>query len=270
MGSDLRGTIADAAALARSLLGQLGPLVWALHAAGGAVIPAALCLDHEPEEWVAIGTDEPPQRRELRRGEVVKALRELRAGRGTERPELFTSKGYRDAINRSIVVYAVAVVDQFLDDAGREVLSAGGASVGSWRDSLQSKCKSLCSAGVSLYGCPHYAEAAWLALVRHKIVHANAQVDPKLLSQVASLEKESGRHLGFRLSADGSSVVWSPSADGGLRECWKCKRISLAVDEVLLPLLRDAQAFVAEVEAALLATPAATGAERSGPAGAGR
>ena len=106
----LEEQIRGAATKARNLLSQLGPLVWALHANQGGVIPTALCVDLEPDVYVAIGTDEPPAQKAKRKDGVVKVLCELKGMRGGERPELFTSSGYRDAINRSIVVYAVAAL----------------------------------------------------------------------------------------------------------------------------------------------------------------
>lgn len=244
--------IKRAAATARELLGQLGPLVWALHANQGTVIPMALCVDLEPDVYVAIGTDEPPEQKAKRKDAIVKVLRELKEVRGGQRPELFTSSGYRGAINRSIVVYAVAVLEQFLDEAGKPAFLQKCGKEADWRDSFRSRCKSLCEVGVSVYCCRHYAESALLALMRHKIVHVDAKVDKKLVDQVADVGKQAGRDLQFRLSDDGSSVVWMHCGGQKLCACWIDKHISLAIDEVILPLLRKAQAFVGEAEQTLL------------------
>jgi len=238
--------ITAAAAKAKTVLSQLGPLVWALHANQGAVIPTALCVDLEPDVWVAIGTDELPEQRAKRKDAVVEVLRDLKRMRADEHPELFTSSGYRDAINRSIVTYAVAVLEQFLDRAGKPVFLAKGGEEKDWRDSFGSRCEALCQVGVPLYCCAHYAESAFLALMRHKIVHVDARVDRRLVDQVAALGKQAGRGIHFRLSDDGSSVVWVQCGGQKLCTCSIGKRLSLAIDEVVLPLLGRAQAFVAE------------------------
>lgn len=238
--------ITAAAAKAKTLLSQLGPLVWALHANQGAVIPTALCVDLEPDACVAIGTDEPPEQQVKRKDAVVKVLRKLKEGRDGKHPELFTSAGYRDAVNRTIVVYAVAVLEQFLDDAGREVYKRRGGDESKWPDSFRARVGCLKRVGIGLHDREHYSQAALLALYRHKIVHVDARVDGRLLEDVAKIENESGKELRFCLSEDESSVVWVSC--GGKKLCcaWTCKSISLAIDEVVLPLLSDAQAFVGE------------------------
>jgi len=76
-------------------------------------------------------------------------------------------------------------------------------------------------------------------------------MDDKLLKQVAGIKEKTGKQLRFRLSDDRSSVVWIPCGGQELCPPWAGKRLSLAIDEVILPLLRDSQAFVAEAACAL-------------------
>ena len=113
MPSDPKETIENAAADARNLLGQLGPLVWALHETHVAVVPRAILLSVDPDAFVQIGVPDPDG---VTRKGVVADLESLRRGISFEgAPRLFKSAGLRDALNRSIVVYAVAALEGFLD-----------------------------------------------------------------------------------------------------------------------------------------------------------
>ena len=250
MSPNTKDEIKRAAATAKDLLGQLGPLVWALHECRGSAAARAILLSVDPGAYVEIGVADPWG---CIRKRVVNDLNRLRQGVSfAEAPRLFRSKGLRATINRSIVTYAVAVLEQFLDGAGKPVFIARYGKKGGWRESFGFRCRKLCEVGVSVYCCQHYAESALLALMRHKIVHVDAKVDKQFLEQVACIQKEAERQLRFRLSDDGSSVVWMPSGGQELSSCWICKDLSLAIDEVILPLLRDAQAFVGEAEHTLL------------------
>ena len=233
-----------AAKTAKNLLGQLGPLAWALHSHRVQVGPTAILLSVDPETFVQIGVRDPCG---SIRSRVVEDLECLRRGVSLEEaPRLFNSEGLRDAVNRSIVVYAVAVLEQFLDDAGREAYKRRDGDESKWPASFGGMVARLRGKDVRLCKCDHYPQAGLLALYRHKIVHVDAKVDEKLVCQVACLEKATGRQLQFCLSDDESSVVWVPCGGEKLCDAWTRKKISLAIDEVVLPLLRDTQAFVAE------------------------
>ncbi len=255
MDLELKKTVANAAADAMDLLSQLGPLVWALHAKGGAVVPTALCIDFEPEEYVSIGTNESAKKKKERKDRVVCILNKLKKKRTDEHPALFTSDGYRDAINRSMVVYAAVVLERFLDKAGEPLWQNLGGIVKKcnacnhkfgWPHSFGGMVDCLKGMGVSLYDLDHYPQASLLAIYRHKIVHADARVDDKFLEDVAKVENESKKKLLFGLSKDKSSVCWISSGGIKLSKDWVNKKISLSIDEVILPLLKDSQAFVAE------------------------
>ena len=77
MCSRLEGEIRCAAANARNLLGQLGPLAWALHVARPLTGSFAAALARDPEGHVEIRTSEIESEREERKRRVVCALQEL-------------------------------------------------------------------------------------------------------------------------------------------------------------------------------------------------
>ncbi len=238
---DYMSQITCAATKAKNLLGQLGPLVWALHARHHCVGDTAEVIAENPSRHVRVGPGIDDEVRE----QAVRDITSL-IGRASGDKAMYVSAGLRDVINRSIVVYAVAGLEEFLDDAGRQVYTGQGGDESKWPVSFGGMVDRLRSKRVELHRCDHYPQAALLALYRHKIVHADAKVDEKLVCQVAGLEKATGRQLRFCLSDDGSSVVWVPCGGEKLCDVWTRKRISLAIDEVVLPLLRDTQAFVAE------------------------
>ena len=249
MSQPLESQVHCASQKARNLLGQLGPLVWALHEAHASVVSRAILLSVDPQTYVRIAVCDPG---DARRNGVVADLESLRRGVSFEEaPRLFKSDGLRDTVNRSVIVYAVAVLEQFLDGAGREVYKREGEDESKWPDSFGKRVGCLRCVGIGLQKCEHYPQAALLALYRHKIVHVDAQVDEKLVCQLAGLDEGTGRQFQFRLSDDESSVVWVRSGGEKLSSLWAGKRLSLAVDEVVLPLLQGAQAFVGEAECAI-------------------
>jgi hypothetical protein len=265
MCSRLEDQIRCAAANARDLLGQLGPLAWALHVARPLAGAFAVAVDREPEGHVEIRTSETEAERGERKRRVVRALRDLQSLRSDACLDLFESAGYRRAVNRSIVVYAAAVLEQLLAgpverlwrERGGALPSCGGRDKQpTWPDSFGSRLRCLASAKVDLYDrqrCVHYPEAALLALYRHKVVHSDCRMDDRTPRQMDEIQRHSGRPVRFRLSEDQSSVVWASDAGQELCPLWVAKRlpISLAIDEVLLPLLVGAQRFVAEAECVL-------------------
>ncbi|HUW11587.1 MAG TPA: hypothetical protein VM537_17780 [Anaerolineae bacterium] len=173
MCSNLEETIRATAENAKNLLGQLGPLAWALHSHHTEVGPTAILLSVDPETFVRIRVPDPCDK--IRKG-VVDCLEALRRGVTLEdAPRLFRSEGLRETINRSIVVYAVAVLEQFLDAAARDVYTRKGGK--DWKDSFGARVRCLSCVGIDLYDCDHYPQAALLALYRHKIVHVDGRMD---------------------------------------------------------------------------------------------
>lgn len=242
----------EATAKAKSILGQLGPLVWALHASHGCVIDEAEGIAKDPERNVCVG----PGISEDVRARAVADIKALIAGIPADAAgdDLLSTRGMREVLNRSIVVYAVAVLEGFLEEAGKELYACRAGNKVIWPDSFGKRCEVLAKKVVRLYCCPHYGQAALLALYRHKIVHSDGRLDGKTPGQVACIDRESGSTLHFRLSDKSDSVVWHPTSGTGLCQQWVDGKlaISLAVDEVILPLVRAAQAFVAEAEGELL------------------
>jgi len=265
MCSNLVEQIAAAAENARNLLSQLGPLVWALHANQGSVIPMALCVDLEPDVYVAIGTDEPPEQKAKRKDAVVNVLRDLKELREGEHPELFTSPGYRDAINRSIVVYAVAVLERFLDQAAKPMWDkrALGPVVcprrchrdPEWPADTLNKTKYLKrDTGIDLRSAKQvYVDTGWLVLVRNAIIHSDARA-----------ERAESDARQYKLLRDGGCapwrsdgwcdqngichpiLVWDDRWEEKPRADWRSRTFSIPIDDFILPRLRDAQAFVGE------------------------
>jgi hypothetical protein len=257
--------IRHAAATAQSLLGQLGPLAWALHVVRQAAGAFAVCVDAEPETYVEIRTDETQPARSERKASVVAALRSLRQHRGESRAHLFGSRGYRETINRSIVVYAVAVLESFLDAAARPLWEERAASPrmcprGCWRDpewpaDALNKIKCLQrNAGVDLRLAGQlYVNTGWLVLVRNAIIHSDGR------AQRAGHESSRYGLRGRKAPApwrrdegtdgDGRPVpvlVWDEASTTRPDDDWRDRRFSIAVDHFILPRLRDVQAFVEE------------------------
>jgi hypothetical protein len=245
MCENVQEQIQQAAAKAKNLLGQLGPLVWALHSTRGAVVPAALCVEFEPEEYVAIGADESPEDRKKRKDEVVEVLRNLKKGREGEHPGLFTSAAYRATINRSIVVYAVAVLEGFLDEASKPVWKhLRSDRTQNWPPDALDKIAlldRLDEHGSRVSNAKHYEEAGWLVLVRNAIIHA----DGKASSKTRDDAREHGLSPRWRYVS--GNLEWDSCATQQLTgEHWNRVPFSIAIDHFILPRLRDAQEFVGE------------------------
>ena len=92
----------------------------------------------------------------------------------------------------------------------------------------------------------HYGTAALLAQVRHIIIHNDGKIDDDFLKKVEKLG------LTFRESEDSDSIVWDPEASGQVRGCWKGRPFCIAIDEFILPMLREIQTFVGQAEQALI------------------
>jgi hypothetical protein len=259
MRGDLEEVVTEAAAVARNLLGQLGPLAWALHTRGGAVVPTALCLDFEPGEYVAIRTDEALKKKQERKSKVVGLLRSLKQGRGGRHPELFTSAGYREAINRSIIVYAAAVLEHFLDVAGEPLWIHSDDE--RWpADALTMVCR---LAGrptrIDLRGLSHYLSTGWLVLVRNAIIHSSGKAERagcdarqyKLLNTSGCAPWRRDEHCDENGMCH-HILVWDESSHEVASDDWQHRAFSVPIDSFILPRLQEAQAFVVHAGEALV------------------
>ena len=240
MGRNREAQIRCAADRARNLLGQLGPLVWALHCHHGAVAPTAILLSVDPDEFLGAQSEEIRKR-------AIDDIKALRQGIALgDAPPLFTSEGLRATINRSIVIYAVAILEQFLDEAGKPVYQHLEGKK-RWPRHFIGMCSLIEEQFTSASKpFPRYHEPAHLAQVRHVIIHNDGKVDCDFRT---SIDKYS---LEFRLD-HGESLVWAP----GCRQCpvcdWDGKPVSVAIETFILPMLRHAQEFVGAAECSMRA-----------------
>jgi hypothetical protein len=97
----------------------------------------------------------------------------------------------------------------------------------------------------------HYADFGWLVLVRNAIIHSDGRAERAGCDARQYKLLDAKGHAPWRpdkwCDQDGKCqpiLVWDdecpvkPSAD------WKNRSFSIAIDEFILPRLRDAQAFV--------------------------
>lgn len=236
--------IQQAATRAMSLLGQLGPLVWALHVGRQLTGAVALAIHRDPKKYVEVVTAEDLAKREKRKKRVVQLLRELKKHSEEDGTDRYESKGFRETINRTIVVYAVAVLEHFMDQAGERVYVRLGGTQRDWerKRSFTFMCNGLAEKCCDVTGSPHYPQAALMAQVRHIIVHNDGNIDQKFVDNVQCLG------LRFRQSQDSTSIVWDQHGPDAPAQCWKDRPFSIAIDEFLIPMLASTQAFVAEAE----------------------
>ncbi|MCJ7750236.1 MAG: hypothetical protein MUQ65_03960 [Armatimonadetes bacterium] len=254
MCADFEPQIMSAATKAKSLLGQLGPLAWALHSHHASVAPTAILLSVDPKAFVRIGVSDPCG--DIKAGAVdcLEALR--RRMTREDAPQLFTSEGLRQAVNRSIVVYAAAVLEQFLDEATEGLRAQLDFPAEKWPADSLGKIKSLrrdlCvdlrpTTRSDRYA--HYLGAGWLVLVRNAVIH-NDGVAP---SDIGCDAGHHGLDRRWKIGKDNEEkdiLVWD-ECDPVSRNQLAGKRFSIAIDHFILPRLRDAQAFVEEAACAL-------------------
>jgi len=237
MCSDLEARITRAAETAKRLLGQLGPLVWALHAGHQCIGDTAQVIAEDPERHVQVA---PGISGEVRQ-QAVNDISTLVAGASGDRA-MFSSANLRDVINRSVVVYAVAGIEDFMDEAAEPVyqLLQGKER---WPRHLTGMCRLVeRQFGGANKPFPCYHRVSHLAQVRHSIIHNDAKADCDFRSKVV----EQG--LEFRLAKDGKSVIWAPGRSECPTQDWDGRPISIAVEAFILPMLRYAQGFIEDAD----------------------
>jgi len=238
--------IRRAADQAKDLLGQLGPLVWALHVVRQPAGAFAVCVDREPGKYVEIRTSETEIERGQRKQRVVGILHALRLLRSGGDADLLESAGYRAMVNRSIVVYAVAVLEEFLDRVA-EVL---GHRDDHWPADTLCKLEHLRKEHcIDLRGVNSYIGTGWLVLVRNAVIHNDG-------SAPADVARDAGQYglksrWGLGKDGEGRDVLVWDTENRLSRRCLAGKRFSLSIDDFVLPRLRDAQAFVAAAQKVL-------------------
>ncbi len=269
MSEDVAKTITEAAAEARSVLGQLGPLAWALHAGRQPIGALAVCLYRNPGEYAEIrDTEETPERRKQRKQRVVGVLRDLRCNSPRHTGDRFESTGYRETVNRSVVVYAAAVLEQFMDRAGGGLWEACGGQEtrcdkcrrkSGWPADTLNKVSRLMGTPtkVDLRGEKSYIGAAWLVLVRNAVIHnrglaIRAGNDARNYSLDPDHEGNNAHRWRPDAGPRGEPVlVWDDKKGQAPTDDWKGRTFSISIDHFILPRLRDAQAFVEEAACVL-------------------
>jgi len=241
MCSDVEARIGCAAKKAKNLLGQLGPLVWALHARHQCVGDAAEVIAKDPERSIQVA----PGISDKVRQQAVADISTLVAGASGNRAML-SSANLREVINRSVVVYAVAGLEDFMDQAAQPVYRHLKGKK-RWPRHFTGMCclvEQQFRAINKPFAC--YREVSHLAQVRHSIIHNDGKVDHDFRDKVAK------ERLEFRLSDDGNSVIWAPGCSQSPTQDWDGKPVSIAIECFILPMLRHAQEFVREAERSLL------------------
>ena len=269
MCQSLEEQITRAAAKAKNLLGQLGPTVWALHELHACTVGRASEIASDPHSNVH--TNRCVDSTGSIRARAICDISALIAGIEQSRSsDILSSVGLRDLINRNVVVYAVAVLEQFLDDAGEKLwtdlvgeaqkYSKCGRKLG-WPASALTMTSTLAGkpSCVDLRPLPHYVNTGWLVLVRNAIIHSDGRAERARSDACQYKLLDAKGHAPWRpdkwCDQDGRCqriLVWDeespvkPSAD------WRNRTFSIAIDHFILPRLRDAQAFVKEAAQALL------------------
>ncbi|MBN1462026.1 MAG: hypothetical protein JXA57_21045 [Armatimonadetes bacterium] len=256
MSQTLEERITCAATKAKNLLGQLGPLVWALHTKHEAAGDEAAAIASDPRGSIRTNPRVDPAQSIQQR--AVADIRALLSGTDHGRaPQVLSSKGLRDIINRSIVVYATAILERFLDEATEALRAQHKFPAEKWpADSLgkiERLRRDLC---VDLRptrrsdSSAHYLGTGWLVLVRNAVIH-NDGIAP------ADIAPDAGRHgleRRWKIGKDdeGTEILVWDECDPVPRSQLAGKRFSIAIDHFILPRIRDAQGFVREAEGILL------------------
>ena len=261
----LHGQITAAAAKAKTLLSQLGPLVWAFHERHQCVGDTAEVIAEDPERNVRVA---PGISDEVRQ-QVVTDIDTLVAGAFRDRA-MFSSANLREVINRSIVTYAVAVLEQFLDEAGGPLWTCLGGQTQKctkcgqkrgWPASALTMISTLAGkpSCIDLRLLDHYVNTGWLVLVRNAIIHSNGKAeragnDARQYKLLCKRGRTPWRRDKSR-DQNGTchpGLVWDEKCGERPSSDWKDRTFSIAIDHFILPRLREAQTFVGEVEQALL------------------
>ncbi len=251
--------IKKAATTARNLLGQLGPAVWALHARHYCVGDTAELIAENPNRYVRVG----PGISGKVRNQAVKDIGTLIEGGSRDRT-MFSSTKLREVINRNIVVYAVTVLEQFLDETGKELWETCGGReqrCGECRryktrwpaDSL-GKIAYLDGRRVKagLRGLDHYVNTGWLILVRNAIIHSDGKAVRSARDACQyKLNRDRYGNPSYKWKpgkgGDGQpTLVWDDANGKKPTDDWKERTFSIGIDHFILPRLRDSQAFVEE------------------------
>lgn len=249
MRQTLEAQITCAATKAKNLLGQLGPLVWALHARHQCVGDTAEVIADNPSRHVRVGPGIDDDVREQAVGDIGSLI-----GRASGDKTMYVSARLRDVINRSIVVYAVAVLEEFLDEAAKPIWErrAAGPVVcprgcrrdPEWPADTLNKIECLRrDMDIDLRSAGKlYINTGWLVLARNAVIH-NDGIAP------ADIAFDAGRYgldRRWKISKDREEndiLVWD-ECDPVSRRQLAGKRFSIAIDHLVLPRLGDAQAFV--------------------------
>jgi hypothetical protein len=229
--------IKDAATTSIDLISQIGPLAWALQSHSCGIVMTAQDVDSNPERTIVIKTDETLERKEERRLKVLGNLAALRNSRSCRRSELFESAGYRDLINRSIVVYAVTQLELFIEKAAKGFPRLEEKTIA---DTL-CKIQNIRDLGEILQHIGSYNDIGWFILVRNAIIHNNGKAN-KDIREAAKKYK-----LCPRWSLRNDALVWDDNAPEQLSGAsWNEKTFSISINDFVLPRLAAIQGFMKE------------------------